>query len=77
MRKYFIVNGYWKNDLSEFSDYVITDFDDCPENVAEDSIFFFGLSETAIKENIQMGIDNEESALDFVITSYVEITNEY
>lgn len=70
MSKYFSIDGYWKDDNSEFNDYIVKEFDDVDDET-DDSIFFYGLSETAIKEAITMG---EESMLEFVITSYEETT---
>jgi hypothetical protein len=61
----FLINGYWKNDKTEFYDYVVTDYDDNAED--DDEIFYFGLSESEIREAIK---HKEDTALEFVITGY-------
>lgn len=63
----FSITGYWKDDKSEFSDYLVNEYDDCPEGMDDDDIFFYGLSENDIVEAIREG---EENQLEFVITSY-------
>jgi hypothetical protein len=69
MRNYFEIDGYWKDDKSEFSGYIVTDYDDHEENNEED-IFFYGLSEKDIQEAIQ---EKEDNMLDFVIISYTKL----
>lgn len=64
----FLINGYWKDDKSEFSDYVVSSYDDNAED--DDEIFYFGLNEYDIKEAIK---DKENNILEFVITSYTKI----
>ena len=66
MGKYFIINGYWKDVKSEFSGYIVKEYDD----EEDDYIFFYGLSESDIIEAIK-SID--DTVHDFVITSYEEI----
>ena len=68
MSKYFKISGYWKDDKSEFSDMIVKEFDDVEED-RDDEIFYYGLGENEIIEN--MG-HPERSCLDFVITSYEE-----
>lgn len=66
--KYLYINGYWKNDKSEFNDYMVSTYDDSnDEDEDEDIIFFYGLSEENVKEAINL---KENTMLDFVITSY-------
>ena len=72
MSKYFSINGYYKDDKSEFEGYIIKEYDDVDEEL-DDLIFFYGLSESNIKEAID---DGGEDILDFVITSYYEINKE-
>ncbi len=64
----FLINGYWKDDNSEFSDYVVSSYDDNAEH--DDEIFYFGLNESDIKEAIK---DKEDNILEFVITSYTKL----
>lgn len=73
MSKYFKINGFFKEDKSEFSDYIVKEFDDVEKDEnRDDMIFFYGLSETEIQEAIAEG-DSEKNMLDFVVTSYEEI----
>ena len=71
MRKFFRISGYWKDDESEFSDYLATDFDDCPEDMDDDLIFFYGLGENSIKSS------SDDDGLEFVITSYEDVTEQF
>lgn len=64
----FLINGYWKEDKTEFYDYTVTDYDDNSED--DDEIFYFGLSELEIQEAIK---HKEDTALEFVITSYTKL----
>jgi len=70
---YFFIDGYWKDDKSEFSGYIVREFDDSigddetDEGLTDDDIFFYGLSEQDIKRAISEG---DEAGGDFVITSY-------
>ena len=70
MANFFLINGYFKDDNSEFTNFLVVDSGD---TIAErdDDIFFYGLSESEIKEAIDL---KEDTAQDFVITSY-EHTN--
>lgn len=64
MSKYFIINGYWKDDLTDIIDALVSEYDD-EDN--DDDIFYYGLSENNIKNAIS---NPSESRLEFVITSY-------
>jgi hypothetical protein len=64
MSKYFRINGYWKDDLTDIIDALVSEYDD-EDN--DDDIFYYGLSEQEIEEAIK---NPSESALEFVITSY-------
>ena len=64
----FLINGYWKDDKSEFSDYVVSSYDDNVDN--DDDIFYFGLNESDIQQAIK---DKEDNILEFVITSYTKL----
>jgi hypothetical protein len=65
----FLINGFWKDDKTKFSDYIVTDYDDNADD-DDDEIFYFGLSEEEIKEAIKSGWNTE---LEFVITSYSKL----
>jgi len=69
MANYFKINGYWKDDKSEFSNYLVKDTHDVNE-YEDNSIFFYGLSEKDLKEAIKA---KEDTAQEFVITSYEKI----
>lgn len=72
MSKYFKINGFWKDDKTEFEDYIVKEFDDAEEDENRDNqIFYYGLSETDIQQAIIDG--GEDDILEFVITSYEEI----
>ena len=58
-----IVDGYWRDDKTEFYGYVVSQSDDIEEN--DDDIFFYGLSESQIAESL-----GKETGADFVITAY-------
>lgn len=62
----FIINGYWKDDQTEFNDYLVTDSQD---EMDDDNIFYYGLSEDEIKSILNV----ENNNLEFVITSYNKI----
>ena len=57
------VDGYWRDDKTEFYGYVISQTDDIEEH--DDEIFFYGLSESQIAESL-----GKETGADFVITAY-------
>jgi len=63
----FSIDGYWKDDRTEFNGYLVNEFDDTPKGYKDDEIFFYGLSEASIKQAIKEG---EKTMLDFVITNY-------
>jgi hypothetical protein len=72
MSKFFKIDGYYKDDKSEFSGLIVKEFDDAEEDENRDNqIFFYGLSETDIQQAIA---DKGDDTLEFVITSYEEIT---
>jgi hypothetical protein len=62
----FIINGYWKDDQTEFNDYLVTDSQD---EMDDDNIFYYGLTEDEIKSILNV----ENNNLEFVITSYNKI----
>ena len=66
----FLINGYWKDDKTKFSDYIVTDYDDMEDDDNEDEVFYFGLSEEEIKKAIKLGWNTK---LEFVITSYTKV----
>lgn len=63
------VNGYWKDDKSEFTGYLITD--ESPENVNDDEIFYYVNHEESIKSFM-----SKDGPAEFVITSY-KVVNEH
>jgi len=69
MAKYYTIDGYWKDDKSEFGGHIVKDTHDV-EAIEEDSVFLYGLSEKDIKEAIELG---ENTVHDFVILDYREI----
>ena len=69
MPNLFEITGYWKDDKTELNGLVY-EFDECPDDLKEEDIFFYGLSEENIKELIEV---SENSINDFVITSYIKL----
>jgi hypothetical protein len=59
------IDGYWNDDKSEFSNYLVKETDDVEEE-NDDEIFFYGLSLNYIKDNL----NNENTGMDFTITNY-------
>lgn len=70
MSKYFSIDGYWKDDLLEFRDFIVREYDDVVDDETDDKIFYYGLSEEEIKQSIE---NPDESGLEFVITNYQEV----
>mgnify|MGYP003640083054 CR=1 FL=1 len=64
--KYFEISGYWKDDKTEFSGYIVCESHDHIEEL-EDQVFYYGLSENDIKLCIKL---EESTNLEYVITSY-------
>ena len=64
--KFFSINGYWKDDLETFEDYIVTDSNEIDKDIDED-IFFYGLSESMIIDAINTP---DSTDLEFVITEY-------
>ncbi len=63
----FEIDGYFKDDNSEFNGYLVAEYDDTPDGFDDDDIFFYGLSEALIKEAIAL---KKDTTHDFVITAY-------
>jgi hypothetical protein len=71
MSKYFKINGYWKDDNSEFENYIVKEYDDVEsDEQADDRIFYYGLDENHLNHSIVTGGND---ALDFVVTSFKEV----
>ena len=64
----FKVDGYWKDDKTEFYGYYICEYNDTPDGGGwdDDAIFYYGLSKQSLNAS------REEDALEFVITSFEE-----
>ena len=71
MKRYFSINGYWKNDGEQFEDYIVSSQSDSGViDPIDEVIFYYNLSEEEIKKAI---INKENTDLDFVITEYKPI----
>jgi len=71
MSKYFSINGYFKDDKSEFNGYIVKEYNDVEsDEQADDRIFYYGLDENHLKHSIDTGGND---ALEFVVTSFEEI----
>jgi len=73
MRKYFEIEGYFKDDKTPINGSIITNYDDVEEGI-DDKIFFYGMEESEIISAIEEG---ENTALEFVITGYVDVTENF
>ncbi|MFK5892873.1 MAG: hypothetical protein QM504_06605 [Pseudomonadota bacterium] len=70
LTKCFVIDGYYKDmPKDELFHHVVAEHErgECIGNFKDEDIFFYGLSETKIKEAIAKG---DEYAEDFVIVSY-------
>lgn len=71
MSKYFSINGYFKDDKSEFEDYIVKEYNDVEsDEQADDRIFYYGLDENHLNHSIVTGGND---ALEFVVTSFEQI----
>jgi hypothetical protein len=71
MSKYFSINGYFKDDKSEFNGFIVKEYDDSEEDEnREDQIFYYGLSDNDLQHSVDTGGND---MLDFVVTSFEEI----
>lgn len=64
----FEIDGYFKDDKSEFSGLVVSEFCDAQDDDID--VFFYGMDEKQIKQAIKAG---EDTVHDFVITSYQKL----
>ena len=67
--KIFNISGYWLEEPHEiFTDLLVAEYDDTPEGFNDNDIFFYGMSEKDIIDNIN---DEELDLINhFVITEY-------
>lgn len=69
--QFFYISGYFKDDNSEFENYLVSVFDGLDEESSDfndKDIFFYGLSEEEIIEAMNNPFEN--NVLEFVITEY-------
>ena len=70
MERYYYITGYWRDSAENFEDYIVKDGDFTEDQeLNDDDVFFYGLSEEEIKNEIYL-IDRGE--LEFIITEYKE-----
>ena len=69
MSMYFEIDGYWKDDRSEFGGFIVKEYNDALEG-EDDDVFYYGLSERDIQGAIEDGKNGITDALEFVITDY-------
>lgn len=70
MSKYFSIDGYWLDTKETFSGFIVKEYDDI-NGEEDDDVFFYGMGEKDLNEAIK---NSEDTALDFVITSFKNIT---
>ena len=63
------IDGYYKEDKSEFSNEVVTSYDSVIEGYEQLDVLYYGLNESDIIASIE-NAGKEEDALPFVIESY-------
>jgi len=72
VRKYFKIEGYWEDSKEEFSDLIVTNYDDHEldedGNEIDIDVFEYGWSEENLKQSL-----NTPDVTGFVITNYEEI----
>jgi len=68
MSKYFEIDGYWIDNKEPFFGYIVKEYDDASDD--DDNVFFYGMNEPDLQHAIESG---ENTALEFVITSYNQI----
>ena len=65
----FRIQGYFIDDGSEI-DALVCSYNDCPKDMDDDAIFFYGLSE----KDIVYAIENKEAVCnEFMITEYLAV----
>jgi len=69
-QRIFKIDGYWLDDKCEFNDYLVTDYDNTPDGYEDYDFFYYGISETNIKEIMEAG---DKACGEFAITSYREV----
>jgi hypothetical protein len=69
----YAISGYWKDNKVEFQDYIVSEQEEPATEQDDESIFHYGFTEETIKKHIELG---EKTWLEFVITSYKELTIE-
>lgn len=67
--KVFSIDGYFKEDKTEFYGYLVAEYDQTPEGWEDEDFFYYGMSEEELKAS------SEDDCLDFVITNYEIIDN--
>jgi len=70
--RFYIIDGFWTDDRSNFYDYVVTDTHDVLDDrnssgLTDDDIFFYGLSREALTRAVET---RQPVANQFVITSF-------
>ena len=70
MERYYYITGYWRDSAENFEDYIVKDGDFTEDQeLNDDDVFFYGLSEDDILNCIAFGWGTE---LEFIITEYKE-----
>lgn len=70
MDRYYKITGYWRDTAENFEDYIVKESDyKEDQEVNDDDIFFYGLTEQDIQNEISLGTRGD---LEFIITEYKE-----
>jgi len=71
-RKYHSISGYFKDDKTEFTDYLVSVGADSIDEERDDQIFFYYSDRDELSRAIEMG---EKTIEDFVVTSHTNPNN--
>lgn len=66
----FSIDGYFKDDKSEFSGFLISEFSNTPKGYSDEDIFFYGLGESELRDAVEQG---EDTTHEFVVTSFEKV----
>lgn len=71
-RKYHRISGYFKDDRTEFTDYLVSVGTDSIDEDRDDQIFFYYSDLNELSRAIEMG---KKTIEDFVVTSHTNPNN--
>jgi hypothetical protein len=73
-RQYYRISGYFKDDKTEFTDYLVSVGTDSIDEERDNQIFFYYSDYSELSQSIAIG---EKTNEDFVVTNHIkEITHD-